>query len=123
VISEFCVISEGVERIYITVGDSWHRQADHCLYLKDAVAAWLNAPPLAGAPTPAADDRMAGHFVRPRIPVGRYQREGGTSTTWRSARWGNGSTSTEPTLPSSGTPSSCCGGPPFPLARGLSAYA
>ncbi|RNG22819.1 hypothetical protein [Streptomyces botrytidirepellens] len=73
----FHTIPEGVERIYITAGDPWHRQADHYPYLKDAVAAWLNAPtPGWRTDTGRGRDRMAGHFVHPRNPVGRYQREG-----------------------------------------------
>ncbi|MCQ4044756.1 hypothetical protein ACFOSC_32980 [Streptantibioticus rubrisoli] len=71
-------VPEGVERIYITAGDPWHRQADHYPYLKDAVTAWLNAPtPGWRTDTGRGRDRMAGHFVHPRNPVGRYQREGG----------------------------------------------
>ncbi|MGW7005846.1 hypothetical protein ACWGCW_24315 [Streptomyces sp. NPDC054933] len=71
-------VPEGVERIYITAGDPWHRQADHYPYLKDAVAAWLNAPtPGWRTDTGRGRDRMAGHFVHPRNPVGRYQRDGG----------------------------------------------
>ncbi|MET7938071.1 hypothetical protein [Streptomyces sp. NPDC005322] len=74
----FHAIPEGVERIYITAGDPWHRQAEHYPYLKDAVAAWLNAPtPGWRTDTGRGRDRMAGHFVHPRNPVGRYQREGG----------------------------------------------
>ncbi|MFP8887947.1 hypothetical protein [Streptomyces mangrovi] len=74
----FHTIPEGVERIYITAGDPWHRHADHYPYLKDAVAAWLNAPtPGWRTDTGRGRDRMAGHFVHPRNPVARYQREGG----------------------------------------------
>jgi hypothetical protein len=74
----FHVIPEGAERIYITAGDPWHRQADHYPYLKDAVAAWLNAPtPGWRTDTGRGRDRLAGHFVHPRNPVGRYQRDGG----------------------------------------------
>ncbi|MGA6160855.1 hypothetical protein ACPEIC_47020 [Stenotrophomonas sp. NPDC087984] len=74
----FHAIPEGVERIYITAGDPWHRQAGHYPYLKDAVTAWLNAPtPGWRTDTGRGRDRMAGHFVHPRNPVGRYQREGG----------------------------------------------
>ncbi|MGW7786863.1 hypothetical protein [Streptomyces tricolor] len=72
----FHTIPEGVERIYITAGDPWHRDADRYPYLRDAVAAWLNAPiPGWRTDTGRGRDRMAGHFVHPRNPVGRYQRE------------------------------------------------
>ncbi|MFD7924029.1 hypothetical protein ACFV3R_33100 [Streptomyces sp. NPDC059740] len=74
----FHTLPEGVERIYITAGDPWHRDADRYPYLKDAVAAWLNAPtPGWRTDTGRGKDRMAGHFVHPRHPVGRYQRESG----------------------------------------------
>ncbi|MFG2948430.1 hypothetical protein [Streptomyces adustus] len=74
----FHVLPEGVERIYITAGDPWHRDADRYPYLRDAVAAWLNAPtPGWRTDTGRGRDRMAGHFVHARNPVGRYQREGG----------------------------------------------
>ena len=74
----FHAIPQGVERIYITAGDPWHRDADRYPYLRDAVAAWLNAPtPGWRTDTGRGRDRMAGHFVHPRHPVGRYQRIGG----------------------------------------------
>lgn len=74
----FHTIPDGVERIYITAGDPWHRQADRYPYLRDAVAAWLNAPtPGWRTDTGRGRDRMAGHFVHARNPVGRYQRENG----------------------------------------------
>ncbi|MEV3898340.1 hypothetical protein [Streptomyces anulatus] len=74
----FHVLPGGVERIYITAGAPWHRQADQHPFLKDAVAAWLNAPtPGWRTDTGRGRDRMAGHFVHPRNPVGRYQREHG----------------------------------------------
>ncbi|NJP47777.1 hypothetical protein [Actinacidiphila epipremni] len=67
-----------VERIYITAGDPWHRDAARYPYLKDAVAAWLNAPTLGWrTDTGRGQDRMAGHFVHARNPVGRYMRENG----------------------------------------------
>ncbi|AOW90890.1 hypothetical protein [Streptomyces olivaceus] len=73
-------IPEGVERIYITAGDPWHCDADRHPYLRDAVAAWLNAPtPGWRTDTGRGRDRMAGHFVHARNPVGRYQRENGDS--------------------------------------------
>ncbi|TCR15974.1 hypothetical protein [Streptomyces sp. BK205] len=74
--SVFHTIPEGVERIYITAGDPWHRDADRYPYLRDAVAAWLNAPiPGWRTDTGRGRDRMAGHFVHARNPVGRYQRD------------------------------------------------
>ncbi|MGW1601397.1 hypothetical protein [Streptomyces eurythermus] len=72
----FHTVPEGVERIYITAGDPWHRDADRYPYLRDAVAAWLNAPiPGWRTDTGRGRDRMAGHFVHARNPVGRYQRD------------------------------------------------
>ncbi|MGW6581135.1 hypothetical protein ACWF76_17445 [Streptomyces globisporus] len=74
----FHVLPGGVERIYITAGAPWHRQADQHPFLKDTVAAWLNAPtPGWRTDTGRGKDRMAGHFVHPRNPVGRFQREHG----------------------------------------------
>ncbi|MFJ3967482.1 hypothetical protein ACIPYR_04800 [Streptomyces parvus] len=74
----FHTIPEGVERIYITAGAPWHRQADQHPFLKDTVAAWLNAPtPGWRTDTGRGKDRLAGHFVHPRNPVARYQREHG----------------------------------------------
>ncbi|MEU0122204.1 hypothetical protein ABZ114_10990 [Streptomyces albidoflavus] len=74
----FTTIPEGVERIYITAGDPWHHDADRYPYLRDAVAAWLSAPiPGWRTDTGRGRDRMAGHFVHARNPVGRYQRDNG----------------------------------------------
>ncbi|MER7720748.1 hypothetical protein ABTX99_28030 [Streptomyces flaveolus] len=74
----FHTIPDGVERIYITAGDPWHRDADRYPYLRDAVTAWLNAPtPGWRTDTGRGRDRMAGHFVHARNPVGRYQRDDG----------------------------------------------
>ncbi|MFC9271311.1 hypothetical protein ACFTXJ_26505 [Streptomyces zhihengii] len=74
----FRTIPEGTERIFITAGDPWHHQADQHAFLKDAVAAWLNAPiPGWRTDTGRGKDKMAGHFVHPRSPVGRYQSENG----------------------------------------------
>lgn len=71
-------IPDGIERLYITAGDPWHRQADRYPYLKDAVTAWLNAPtPGWRTDTGRGRDRMAGHFVHPRNPVARYMRNDG----------------------------------------------
>jgi hypothetical protein len=76
----FHAIPEGVERIYITAGDPWHRESARYPYLRDAVAAWLSAPiPGWRTDTGRGRDRMAGHFVHARHPVGRYQREHGDS--------------------------------------------
>lgn len=76
----FHTIPEGTERIYITAGAPWHQDADRYPYLRDAVAAWLNAPiPGWRTDTGRGRDRMAGHFVHARSPVGRYQRENGDS--------------------------------------------
>ncbi|MFE1957747.1 hypothetical protein [Streptomyces sp. NPDC059479] len=72
----FHTVPDGVERIYITAGDPWHQGADRHPYLRDAVAAWLNAPtPGWRTDTGRGRDRMAGHFVHARNPVGRYQRD------------------------------------------------
>jgi hypothetical protein len=72
----FHTLPNGVERIYITAGAPWHRDADRHPYLRDAVAAWLNAPiPGWRTDTGRGRDRMAGHFVHARNPVGRYQRD------------------------------------------------
>ncbi|MYV46715.1 hypothetical protein [Streptomyces sp. SID2888] len=76
----FHVIPESVERIYITAGDPWHHDAGRYPYLRDAVAAWLNAPiPGWRTDTGRGRDRMAGHFVHARNPVGRYQRDNSDS--------------------------------------------
>lgn len=76
----FHAIPEGVERIYITAGDPWHRESARYPYLRDAVAVWLSAPiPGWRTDTGRGRDRMAGHFVHARHPVGRYQREHGDS--------------------------------------------
>ncbi|MGW7520422.1 hypothetical protein ACWGJ2_33060 [Streptomyces sp. NPDC054796] len=74
----FHTVPEGVERIYITAGAPWHKDAARHPYLRDAVAAWLNAPtPGWRTDTGRGRDRMAGHFVHPRQPVARYQSEDG----------------------------------------------
>ncbi|MFE0820705.1 hypothetical protein [Streptomyces sp. NPDC058847] len=76
----FHTVPDGVERIYITAGDPWHRDADRYPYLRDAVTAWLNAPtPGWRTDTGRGRDRMAGHFVHARNPVGRYQSDDGTT--------------------------------------------
>ncbi|MFF3403520.1 hypothetical protein ACFYW6_34120 [Streptomyces sp. NPDC002659] len=73
------VLPESVERIYITAGDPWHRDAGRFPYLTDAVADWLNAPVpgwtvASGKGQARGKDRLAGHFVHERLPVGRWQR-------------------------------------------------
>ncbi|MDJ0346356.1 Mucin-19 [Streptomyces sp. H10-C2] len=72
----YAVLPASVERIYITAGDPWHADAARHPFLRDAVAAWLNAPPGDGWTVEASrgKDRMAGHLVHPRNPVGRWQR-------------------------------------------------
>ncbi|MET8768437.1 MULTISPECIES: hypothetical protein [unclassified Streptomyces] len=72
----YATVPESVERIYITAGDPWHRDADRHRYLKDAVAAWLDAPLPEGwkVDTGRGKDDLAGHYVHERKPVGRWQR-------------------------------------------------
>ncbi|MEV1040430.1 Mucin-19 [Streptomyces sp. NPDC050204] len=72
----FATVSPGIQRIIITAGAPWHRDADHHAYLVDAVRAWLEAPMPHGwtAETQRGRDSMAGHFVHERNPVGRWQR-------------------------------------------------
>ncbi|MER5661571.1 hypothetical protein [Streptomyces mirabilis] len=74
----FHTVPDTIQRIYITAGAPWHRDADRYPYLRDAVAAWLNAPtPGWRVDTGRGRDRMAGHFVHARNPVARYQRDNG----------------------------------------------
>ncbi|MBP5880781.1 Mucin-19 [Streptomyces caniscabiei] len=71
----YATVPDSVERIYITAGDPWHRDADRYPFLRDAVAAWLNAPvPGWQVESSRGKDRLAGHLVHPRNPVGRWQR-------------------------------------------------
>lgn len=72
----YATVPDDVERIYITDGAPWHRHADRHTWLKDAVAEWLNSPLPEGwkVESSRGRDRMAGHFVHPRHPVGRWQR-------------------------------------------------
>ncbi|MFH0246174.1 Mucin-19 [Streptomyces sp. HK10] len=69
-------VPDTVERIYITAGDPWHHDADRYPYLKDAVRAWLDAPMPGGwkVESRRGQDRMAGHFLHERNPVGRWER-------------------------------------------------
>ncbi|MFJ5924299.1 hypothetical protein ACIQF6_17040 [Kitasatospora sp. NPDC092948] len=63
----------GTERVYITAGAPWHDGAERYPTLKDAVAAWLNTPSERWTTAVGAGrDRLAGHFVHQRQPVGRY---------------------------------------------------
>ncbi|GAA0699072.1 Mucin-19 [Kitasatospora atroaurantiaca] len=63
----------GTERIYITDGAPWHLGAERYSTLKDAVAAWLNIPSERWTTaTGRGKDKLAGHFVHQRQPVGRY---------------------------------------------------
>ncbi|MGV9269552.1 hypothetical protein ACWDRR_33400 [Kitasatospora sp. NPDC003701] len=63
----------GTERIYVTAGAPWHDGAERYSTLKDAVAAWLNAPSERWTTaTGRGKDKLAGHFIHQRQPVGRY---------------------------------------------------
>ncbi|MFE4515213.1 hypothetical protein ACFRMQ_13620 [Kitasatospora sp. NPDC056783] len=63
----------GTERIYITAGAPWHDGAERYSTLKDAVAAWLNTPSQRWTTAIGSGrDKLAGHFVHQRQPVGRY---------------------------------------------------
>jgi hypothetical protein len=72
----YATVPAPVERIYITAGDPWHREAERYGYLRDAVAAWLAGPLPQGwqVESTRGKDRMAGHLVHERRPVGRWQR-------------------------------------------------
>ncbi|WP_435647190.1 hypothetical protein [Kitasatospora purpeofusca] len=63
----------GTERVYITAGAPWHDGAERWSTLKDAVAAWLNTPSERWTTAVGSGrDKLAGHFVHQRQPVGRY---------------------------------------------------
>ncbi|WP_035838575.1 hypothetical protein [Kitasatospora azatica] len=63
----------GTERIYITAGAPWHDGAERYSTLKDAVSAWLNTPSERWTTAVGSGrDKLAGHFVHQRQPVGRY---------------------------------------------------
>ncbi|MER7756898.1 hypothetical protein ABTY15_33495, partial [Kitasatospora sp. NPDC097643] len=63
----------GTERIYVTAGAPWHDGAERYSMLKDAVAAWLNTPSERWTTAVGSGrDKLAGHFVHQRQPVGRY---------------------------------------------------
>ncbi|WP_042388130.1 hypothetical protein [Streptacidiphilus melanogenes] len=67
----------GTERVYITAGAPWHADAERYPTLKQAVSAWLSSESQRWTvDTGRGRDRMAGHFVHPRQPVGRYTRVG-----------------------------------------------
>lgn len=82
----YATVPASIERIYITGGDPWHRDAARYEFLKDAVSAWLNGPLPEGwqVESSRGKDRQAGHLVHPRNPVGRWQR-GDQHTEIRSA--------------------------------------
>ncbi|SEL28106.1 hypothetical protein [Streptacidiphilus jiangxiensis] len=70
-------VAPGTERVYITAGAPWHADAERYPTLKQAVAAWLNTESQRWTvDTGRGRDRMAGHFVHARQPVGRYTRVG-----------------------------------------------
>ncbi|WP_037599577.1 hypothetical protein [Streptacidiphilus rugosus] len=70
-------VAPGIERLYVTAGDPWHAGAERYPTLKQAVAAWLNTTSQRWTvDTGRGRDRMAGHFVHARQPVGRYTRAG-----------------------------------------------
>ncbi|SDT83491.1 hypothetical protein SAMN05216371_8327 [Streptomyces sp. TLI_053] len=63
----------GTERVYVTAGAPWHDGAERYSTLKDAVAAWLNAPSERWTTAVGSGrDKLAGHFVHQRQPIGRY---------------------------------------------------
>ncbi|WP_042435124.1 hypothetical protein [Streptacidiphilus anmyonensis] len=67
----------GIERLYVTAGDPWLAGAERYPTLKQAVNAWLNTEAQHWTvDTGRGRDRMAGHFVHARQPVGRYTRAG-----------------------------------------------
>ncbi|MFI0742382.1 Mucin-19 [Streptomyces sp. NPDC021100] len=72
----YATVPEGVERIYITAGDPWHCNADRHPFLRDAVAEWLTGPLPDGwkVESSRGRDRLAGHLIHERNPVGRWQR-------------------------------------------------
>ncbi|MEU5108213.1 Mucin-19 [Streptomyces sp. NPDC021354] len=75
----YATVPASVERIYITAGDPWRRDAERHEFVKDAVAEWLNGPLPEGwqEETSRGRDRDAGHFIppsKPNQPVGRWQR-------------------------------------------------
>ncbi|WP_331736832.1 Mucin-19 (plasmid) [Streptomyces canus] len=71
----YATVPAAIERIYVTGGDPWHRDAGRYEFLRDAVAAWLNGPLPEGwqVESSRGKDHQAGHLVHPRNPVGRWQ--------------------------------------------------
>ncbi|MEV6726588.1 hypothetical protein AB0M94_37340 [Streptomyces xanthochromogenes] len=112
----FNAVSEGVERIYITGGDPWHRDAARHPCLKDAVAAWLNAPaPGWRTDTGRGKVCLAGHFVHPATRSAATSAPAATRAATAAGmsncgRWGSGSTWTAPARPPCATRCACCGG-------------
>ncbi|GAA3838983.1 hypothetical protein GCM10022403_084170 [Streptomyces coacervatus] len=72
----YATVPAAIERIYVTGGDPWHRDAGRYEFLRDAVAAWLNGPLPEGwqVESSRGKDHQARHLVHPRNPVGRWQR-------------------------------------------------
>lgn len=72
----FAYAPDTTERIFITAGAPWHRDADRYPYLRDAVGAWLEAPMPDGwrVESRRGKDALAGHFLHERNPVGRWER-------------------------------------------------
>jgi hypothetical protein len=72
----YATVPPTIERIYVTGGDPWHRNADRHEFLRDAVAEWLNGPLPEGwqVESSRGKDHQAGHLIHPRNPVGRWQR-------------------------------------------------
>lgn len=67
-----------VERVFVVAGAPWHRDVATHTYLVDAVASWLNGPLPQGWRIAVGGgeedrDRLAGHLVHERRPVGRWQ--------------------------------------------------
>ncbi|MFF7585869.1 hypothetical protein ACFZCK_00060 [Kitasatospora purpeofusca] len=82
----------GTERVYITAGAPWHDGAERYSTLKDAVAAWLNTPSERWTTAVGSGrDKLAGHFVHQRQPVGRYAPaaapDGGTTEIRSMGEW------------------------------------
>ncbi|ANZ13434.1 hypothetical protein O1L44_30665 [Streptomyces noursei] len=68
-------VAPDTQRIYVTAGNPWHRDEHRYNTLTDAVLAWLSIPsPRWSTDTGQGRDRLAGHFLRARTPVGRFMR-------------------------------------------------
>lgn len=72
----FAYAPDTTERIFITAGAPWHRDADRYPTLRNAVGAWLEAPVPDGwrVESQRGKDALAGHFLHERNPVGRWER-------------------------------------------------